>query len=248
MITQWSAKWQMPISIKKCSVMLYGNRRISMPSYQLCDCVISSVDVMKDLGVMMDSTLKFNAHIDHIVAKARRRAYLIRKCFVSRDPDLLIRAFNVYVRPLLEYASPVWSPQYRYQIDKVESVQRRFTKSLRGYSHLDYPSRLKALALQSLEKRRLIFDLVFTYKIIFGLIDVPSSVFYKLRCSNNVTTRGNPYKIQVSNCRVNARLHYFSERVALVWNSLPPSIIDFGCLSSFKKTLFNVNLNLFTTY
>ena len=55
--------------------------------------------------------------------------------------------------------------QLSTQIDKAESVQRRFTKRLRGYSHLDYPSRLNALALTSLEKRRLVQDLVLTYKI-----------------------------------------------------------------------------------
>ena len=88
------------------------------------------------------------------------------------------RAFNVYVRPLLEYASPVWSPQYSYQVDKVESVQRRFTKRLRAYSYLNYPSRLNELALMSLEKRRLVKDLVLTYKIIFGLLDIDSRKFF----------------------------------------------------------------------
>ena len=48
---------------------------------------------MKDLGVVMDSALKLNAHIDGIiVAKANSRAYLIRKCFVSRDPEIMTSA------------------------------------------------------------------------------------------------------------------------------------------------------------
>ena len=73
-----------------------------------------------------------------------------------------MRAFNTYVRPLLEYASPVWSPQYNYLVHKVESVQRRFTKRLPGYSTLDYPKRLKSLEQCSLEKRRIVHDLVLT--------------------------------------------------------------------------------------
>jgi len=28
-----------------------------------------------------------------------------------------------YVRPLLEFACQIWSPKYRYLIDKIESVQ-----------------------------------------------------------------------------------------------------------------------------
>jgi len=71
-----------------------------------------------------------------------------------------MRAFNTYVRPLLENASPVWSPQYNYLINKIESIKRRFTKRLPGYISLDYPARLVSLGQCSLEKRRIVHDLV----------------------------------------------------------------------------------------
>jgi len=91
---------------------------------------------------------------------------------VSHNPDVMIRAFKVYVRPMLEYAVSVWSPCYNYAIDKVESVQHKFIKRLRGCKNMDYSARLDHLQLQSLERRRLIADLVLTYRIIFGLIDL----------------------------------------------------------------------------
>jgi len=70
----------------------------------------------------MNCHLQFTAHINCIVCKAHSRTYLIRKCFLSRDPLFLMRAFNTYIRPLLENASFVWSPQYNYLIDKIKSV------------------------------------------------------------------------------------------------------------------------------
>ena len=76
----------------------------------------------------MNDQLKFITHVNGIVAKAQSRANLIFKCFVSRDLNTLLRAFIVYVRPLLEYASPVWNPHHKYAVAKIESVQRRFTK------------------------------------------------------------------------------------------------------------------------
>jgi len=39
-------------------------------------------------------------------------------------------AYCVYVRPLLEFSSQIWSPHYKYLIDKIESVQRYFTNRL----------------------------------------------------------------------------------------------------------------------
>ena len=49
---------------------------------------------------------------------------------VSHNVELLVRAYLVYVRPLLEYNSPVWSPYLMYDIHGIEHVQRLFTKRL----------------------------------------------------------------------------------------------------------------------
>jgi len=49
-------------------------------------------------------------------------------------------------------------------IDKLEKVQRRFTKRLPGLKHYTYFQRLNRLDLESLELRRLGQDLILTYK------------------------------------------------------------------------------------
>jgi len=36
------------------------------------------------------------------------------------DTDLLLRAFTVYVLPLLEYNSIVWSPQVKQDVEYIE--------------------------------------------------------------------------------------------------------------------------------
>jgi len=82
---------------------------------------------MKDLGVIMDNQLKFDVHVNNIVLRAHKIANLIHKCFVSKDQPTLMKAYLVYVRPVLEYASCVWSPQSVGLIKKIESVQCHFT-------------------------------------------------------------------------------------------------------------------------
>ena len=74
---------------------------------------------MCDLGDIVDPALKFrpNSHINYIVANANTRASLIHKCFLSRNTKVMLRAFKVYVRPLLDYATSVWSPYFNYAID-----------------------------------------------------------------------------------------------------------------------------------
>jgi hypothetical protein len=57
---------------------------------------------------------------------------------------VLFKAFTVYVRPVLEYCSSVWNPCYYGDINKIESVQRRFTKYLAGLKDCSYVSASKA--------------------------------------------------------------------------------------------------------
>ena len=58
---------------------------------------------------------------------------------------------------------------------------------------------------------RLIADLVLTYRIIFGLIDLNMSDYFTLQSSSccSAATRGNPYKLLVNHCRINVRKHFF---------------------------------------
>jgi len=85
---------------------------------------------------------------------------MIQRAFVSRNIDLLVRAYLVYVRPLVEYNSVVWSPYTIEDIEAIEQVQRRCTENLPGLRKFTYKDRLRRLHLPSLELRHLHVDLV----------------------------------------------------------------------------------------
>ena len=42
----------------------------------------------------------------------------------------------MHVRPILEFSCVTWSPHTKQDIEKVEKVQRQFTKRLRASLHL----------------------------------------------------------------------------------------------------------------
>ena len=179
-MVQWAKTWQLNISINKCQTMHISKKRdrclwkttFHIDSNPLPDC-----DFVRDLGVEVDCDLKFSLHINHIVRKASIRSYLLSRSFVSRDTQTLVRAFKVYVRPILEYCSVVWSPYLAKDVDLLESVQRKFTKYLPGLRSMSYSDRLKRVGLERLDVRRLRYDLIVAYKILFGLIPIDSTQF-----------------------------------------------------------------------
>jgi len=117
----WSDKWQLGISFSKCNVMYVG-RTSCNANLSLNVNMLPVLDRVKDLRVIIDSHLTFTYHIDETVARAFTHANLIYICFVSSYTASSTLSFIVYVRPLLEYASPVWSPQHVDKIMQIESV------------------------------------------------------------------------------------------------------------------------------
>ena len=244
-LSEWSERWQLQISTTKCANMNLTRSSSDNFVFSLGDAKLPVVTSVKDLGVTVDSNLKYNHHISNIVAQAKRRAGLLFKCFRTRNAETMARAFKVYIRPLLEYASNIWSPIQTGLIEQIESVQRQFTKRIDNLQSLSYPERLVELNLESLELRRVRADLITIYKLMFGLLDSNDSFFVVRRTS---TTRGHPYKIMLEHCDINIRRQFLSQRITNVWNSLPASVVNFDSLDLFTNSLQRINLKIFTHY
>ena len=196
LIHKWSITWQLPISYSKCNILTLGRHNLTQ-SFSLSNSPIAHVNSSLDLGVTIDSDLKFSQHINDIVRHAKQRSALIHRSFLSRNIPNLLRAFQTYVRPLVEYATQIWSPHLKSNLNLLESVQRSFTKRLPGLSKYTYSERLTILQLQSLEHRRLILDLVLCFNIVHGYIALSFNDFFYIFnqpiLSRSLTQTGYPH-------------------------------------------------------
>jgi hypothetical protein len=235
-VADWADQWQLKLSYNKCHFMRVSLRKSEAPvCYSLNNIPLSRVLSCNDLGICMDFSMSFSEHINSLAVRAKQRASLLLKCFLSKDPSMLTKAFTVYVRPLLEYCSPVWSPCTVSNINKLESVQRAFTKRLTGMRNLSYENRLKALGLERLELRRLHIDLVTCYKIVNGLVSIPFESFFEFNVHRD--TRGHPLKLFYPDSRVGVRAHSFTVRVITIWNRLPAATVQAENIKTFKCSL-----------
>ena len=130
-LVQWADRWQLSLSVDKCCVLNIGILKFDA-ILSVHGVALPVVQSQHDLGVIVSGDLSPTLHINDIVLKAHRRANLILWAFESRDVCLLLRAFLVYIRALVEYNSVIWSPCTVKDILAIENVQRRFTKRLHG--------------------------------------------------------------------------------------------------------------------
>ena len=130
---------------------------------------------------------------------------------------------NMYVRPVLEYASNVWSPYLILHINALERVQRHFTKRIPCLANLSYPERLATLDLEPLEIRRLKPDLVLYYKCLHELVARPSSECLTMsNFTSKTRTGGN--RLLRSLCSTRYYENDFFNRCVSCWHFLPSRV------------------------
>ena len=64
-------------------------------------------DMVKYLGILIEPNIKFDRHINEIISRANQRAAFYHEALYLAIFMNLIRAQRIYVRPILEYSSPV---------------------------------------------------------------------------------------------------------------------------------------------
>ena len=79
----------------------------------------------KYLDVTLDSKLSFNKHVDTICMKANTVLSFIRQNLHTQLIHVKSQAYRMYIRPILEYSSIVWTPYTKRNIDKLKAIQRQ---------------------------------------------------------------------------------------------------------------------------
>lgn len=176
-INQWCIENKLQLNTSKCNVISFSRKSDANAItflYKIGDTALNRTDRVKDLGVIFDNKLSFQYHITYIVNRAYRMlGFISRSLSRFKKIETYHRLYYCYIRCVLEYASPVWNPYYNIYVDKIERVQRKFTRIVAFKFNLPretYTDRLLKMNMISLKKRRIILDQILFYKIQNGLL------------------------------------------------------------------------------
>ena len=195
---------------------------------------LEDIEEEKDLGVLVDSELKFHKQAAAIVKSANSRLGLIRKAFASLDEETLPLLFKSLVRSKLEYGNVIWGPFFKEDANIVERVQRRATRMVPNLRQLEYADRLRRLNLPSMQHRRRRGDMIFTYKIMTGKMKIKAS---EILTTNSRTLRGHDMKVRKKKATRLQSINVFSNRIVNDWNSLPNKVVSATSTNGFKNAI-----------
>ena len=234
MVVTWSDNWRLPFNEAKCSSLHFGRSNVRRV-YSMRDAALEQVSVERDLGVLVDSELKFCAQAASAVSKATQILAVIRRSFQLIDRTTPPLLFKTLVRPLLEYGNVIWGPFNRADQKLVERVQRRATRLVDEIRREPYTERLRLLGLPSLYYRRRRGDMIAVFQMLHSGLDLDPAVFFTPAAK--ATTRGHPWKMDKPQAITRVRRNAFTVRVINDWNALPSHVVSSSTVNQFKARL-----------
>ena len=233
-IAKWADSWQMTLNPSKTKLLTIGNCKVQF-DYVLHGKDIEKVSHINDIGVTIQSNLKFTTHCTNTLKKAY---YVIRTIFTTfkgHNHSFYMKMYTCYVRPILEYASQIWSPVLITNIDRIERVQRYYTRRLCSRND-DYMQRLDLFNIDSLEERRIKSDIVLFFKLTKNVINMNVSDHYTIVKRN----RGHSKHLFLYYSRTDKRKYFWINRIVPHWNKLSNDIVTSDNAKLFKSRLRNV--------
>ena len=143
-LQEWERTWDMEFNPGKCQVLPITRSKQPLQSqYTLHGQVLESVDSAKYLGVDISQDLNWNDHINNIIGKANRTLGFVKRNAKTRNEPVKELAYKTLVRPQVEYASSIWNPYTKQNINKIEMIQRRAARWVKNnYSPYDSVSNM----------------------------------------------------------------------------------------------------------
>ena len=152
---------------------------------------VERVGTYKLLGVIISDDLKWNAHVEYVIAKAAKRLFALR--LLKRAgvmPKDILKVYLCNVRSVLEYAAQVWQDIPAYLSDAIESIQRRALRII--FPNSSYQQALDLTNLSTLANRRILL----CKKLMADMRDESHPISF---LASKVTTRNIPYQLRSGN-------------------------------------------------
>jgi len=198
---------------------------------------IKNVECHKHLGLILDSKLTFQPHVDKQISKVNKGIGLLKKLNDKLPRNSLLTIYKAFIRPHLDYSDVIYDqPLNNSFVNKLESVQYRACLAITGAVQGSSKEKLYSeLGLESLQNRRWYRRLCTFYKI--KTSEHPKYLFDLIPTQNNYGTRFK--NIPQINCRTNFFKNYFFPNAIQEWNNLDPIICNSESLSIFRRRLLS---------
>ena len=189
--------------------------------------VIERVDEFKYLGVKLDSSLSWSAHIDYLCKNVSKRTGIIKRVKNFLPHQTTVMLSNALVIPHFDYGSSVWSNFSTEFHNKLQVLHNNLARIiLKADARTPINDMMNSLQWDKLDQRWHKQLLVIVYKCLLNLSpSYLSNQFEFVHDNHSYLTRNHTSNtLVVPKFKTNSGLRTFHVRAAYAWNNLPVSI------------------------
>ena len=209
------------------------------PNLTLNGSQMARVTSYKYLGVLITSDLMWSDHVVKVCNKTRRLIGVLYRSFYKHStPSTMLKLYNSFIRPHLEYATAVWDPFLKKDIKHLEDVQKFGLRVCNKSWNSGYDDLLTKSKLPTLQSRRQQSKLCQLYKIINETTFYPAAPTQSreyVYSSRSV----HSHPLVPLHARSSQFQNSFFPSSIEAWNSLPESVVSASTFNSFKYLLKN---------
>lgn len=242
-VATWSNRNGLVLNPTKSKYMVVGTRKQTVdimnrnPIIQLKDCSIEHVYEARNLGVLMDSELRFEKHISIVVRNCFYRLKMLYKIRNFLTEDMRLKLCESLIVSRLNYADTVIAPcllaRTNKMIQKVQNACSRFCYDIPKRSHVT-PYLTKGSCLKMESRQKLHFAC-----LLFGVVQnqTPEYLYDKLtwRKRGESPIRATGCVLVTPRCRMVRFRGSFRYNATKCWNNLPPPLREVKTISCFRK-------------
>lgn len=202
---------------------------------------LNVVHDMKLLGLTIDSSLSFKAHIKSVCNKVNAKVSALRRVRKFIPSEVMVNIYKAFILPHLEYCAPVLVGLSSGLSNKLELTnQYAFRTLLNMAKSNSYSTLLDHVGLKTLEHRRYSHALCLFYKCLYKM--GPNNIREMFLFRNNKYDLRGFCKLDqptYSSRFMHRSYQYVTTRL---WNNLPDYARRAPSLNIFKSMLDEVNL------
>ena len=169
--------------------------------------------------------------IDEICSKANSAKAFLRRNIYQCPKSIKSNCCKTFVRPILEYAAPVWSPFLQCQIYQIERIQRSMACfTLNEYSQ--YSSVTNMMNHLSWPTLGTFLKLLLFYKIEKKLVETSINLV-----PLTTVTQGHLHRYSIPSTNIDTYLNSFVPSTTKSWNNLPEPLAASNNFHEYKEHL-----------
>ena len=150
-LNDWAMANKLSLNPSRCQTMqvYFGKKEFPDVLYNISNFHLQQVSRAKLLGVTFQHNLKWDYHINEMIGNVNRNLFMLRKLkMTGLSTAELTTVCMGYVRPVAEYAAPVWHSSITLtQSYIIESIQKRVCRIILGNKYTHYDKVLSTLGL-----------------------------------------------------------------------------------------------------